>query len=157
AYFTPPDSSDYTIQADLMGGQQRGKMSDIGLCNSRYTVILDGKTDPTSGKREIRVVSWEARPRINVGAEFNWEPNTWYTVKFTVEQKEKTALLRAKVWKRGDAEPDKWTVEFEDPMPNRNGAAALYGYVSNVAPQEDGSVLPGSELYYDNVSVTPNK
>jgi hypothetical protein len=125
--------------------------------NSRYTVILDGKTDPDSGKREIRIVSWEAKPRINVGADFDWQPNTWYTVKFTVEQKEKSALLRAKVWEKGKPEPQQWTVEFEDPMPNRHGAAALYGYVSNVAPQDDGSVLPGSEIYYDNVSVTPNK
>ena len=46
---------------------------------------------------------------------------------------------------------------FARRLPNRNGAASLYGYVSNVAPQDDGSVLPGSELYYDNVSVTPNK
>ena len=63
-------------------------MPDPGLVNSRYTLLLDGKTDPGTGKREVRIVSWEARPRINAVAEFEWKPNTWYTAKFMVEQKE---------------------------------------------------------------------
>ncbi len=46
-------------------------------------------------------------------------------------------------------------VEFEDPNPNRDGAAALYGYVSNVTPS-GRSEPPGSEIYYDNVKITPN-
>jgi hypothetical protein len=82
---------------------------------------------------------------------FNWEPGTWYTVKFTVEQKEKTALLKAKIWPKGQKEPEAWTIEFTDPSPNRNGAAALYGYVPNVGVSE-----PGSDIYYDNLSITPN-
>ena len=67
-----------------------------------------------------------------MAVDFDWQPNTWYTLKFTVEQKEKTALVRGKVWKKGEAEPEKWTIEFEDPNPNRDGAAALYGYIPNV-------------------------
>lgn len=156
AYITAHDSADYTIQADLMGTLVRGKMPDLGLVNSRYTIILDGKTDPETGKRSVRLVSWEARPRINVGVDMDWEPSAWYTVKFTVEPKEKSALVRAKVWKKGDKEPDKWTIEYEDPNPNRSGAAALYGYVSNVAPQAAGPALPGSEIFYDNVIIKPN-
>jgi hypothetical protein len=61
-------------------------------------------------------------------------------------------VVRAKVWKTGDKEPEKWNIEFEDPSPNREGAAALYGYVSNITPNQ-----PGSSIYYDNVIVTPNK
>ncbi len=151
-YITSPDAAEYTIQADLQGTLVRGKLPDMGLVNSRYTVMLDGKTDPESGKRTLRLISWNPRPRINFEIPFDWEPGEWYTVKFTVEQTEKTAELKAKVWKKSEKEPEKWTIEFSDPSPNRNGAAALYGYVTNVS---DGEA--GSDIYYDNVTVTPNK
>ncbi len=154
AYMTMPDATNYTIQADVMGTEVRRKMADIGLVNCRYLLMLDGKTNPESGKREVRFTTWEARAggRINTAVDFNWEPGVWYTAKFSIEQKEKTALLRAKVWKKADPEPAKWTIEYEDSTPNRNGAAALYGYVSNVG---DGN-LPGAECFYDNVLITPN-
>src|SRR6185312_1566621 len=84
AYITLPTAKNYTIQADLMGTEVRNRMADIGLVNSRYTLILDGKTDEsaTPPSREVRIVSWEARPRVNVASHFNWEPNVWYTTKF---------------------------------------------------------------------------
>ncbi|MDB5311470.1 MAG: afsK 2 [Gemmataceae bacterium] len=152
-YITLPTATGYTIQADVYGTEVRDRLPDIGLVNCRYTLILDGKTNPDTKKREVRIVSWEARPRVNVAVDFDWSPNTWYTAKFTVEQKEKTALVRGKVWKKGDPEPAGWTVEFEDPSPNREGAAALYGYVSDpqITPEN-----PGSDIYYDNVVLTPN-
>jgi outer membrane protein assembly factor BamB len=152
AYITGPDSSDYTIQADMQGTLVRNKLPDMGLVNSRYVCSLDGKSDPETGKRSFRLTSWDARPRIDVGVEFDWEPATWYTVKFTVEQTPTAAVLRAKAWKRGTPEPEKWTIEFTDPAPNRTGAAGLYGYVTNITDIESGS-----EIYYDNVVITPNK
>jgi outer membrane protein assembly factor BamB len=153
-YITPPNLSNYTVQADMQGTEVRNRIPDMGLVNSRYTLILDGKTNDELKSREVRIVSWEARPRINQAVGLNWTPGTWYTVKLTVEQKEKSALIRGKVWKKGEPEPEKWTVEFEDPSPNREGAAALYGYVSD--PQIS-TESPGSDIFYDNVSVTPNK
>jgi hypothetical protein len=102
-------------------------------------------------------VSWEARPRIDQSVAFDWKPDTWYTMKFTVEQTEKGAVLRGKVWPQAEKEPANWTIEFTDPAPNRVGAAALYGYVPNVTALAGGAVQPGSEIYYDNLSVTPNK
>lgn len=154
-YITLPDASDYTIQADLMGVVEREKLPDIGIVNCRYTLRLDGKVDPATNKREVRLTSWEARNggRVNTATEFHWQPNTWYTVKLIVEPNDKTALIRAKVWERGKPEPEKWTLEYEDPNPNRNGAAGLYGYISNVG---DGG-QPGSEAWYDNIRITPNK
>jgi outer membrane protein assembly factor BamB len=152
AYITTPDATDYTIQADIMGTLVRDKLADAGIVNCRYTLILDGKKESEAAKRQLRLVSWEARPRVNVAFDFDWQPNVWYTLKLTVEQKEKTAVVRAKAWKAGEAEPQKWAIEFEDTSPNRDGAAALYGYVSNVSPTQ-----AGSEIFYDNVSVTPNK
>ncbi len=155
-YITSPGASNYTIQADVLGTEVREKLPDIGLVNSRYTMILDGKVDPEFKHRQLRLVTWEARPRINEAINFDWEPDTWYTAKFSVEQKEKTSVLRAKVWKRGTPEPEKWMIEFEDSNPNRNGAAAVYGYIPNILPQENGTSLPGSNIYYDNVMITSN-
>jgi outer membrane protein assembly factor BamB len=153
-YITLPNATDYTIQADLMGGEVRGTLADMGVGNCRYTLVLDGKVDPTTGKRTVRMGSWEARPpggRIGKSAALDWQTGVWYTAKLTVEQKEKTAVVRGKVWKKGDPEPSEWTLEFEDPSPNREGAATLYGYISNITDTE-----PGAEIYYDNLRITPN-
>ena len=151
-YITAPGAANYTIQAEMMGTEVGGKFPDMGVVNSRYTLILDGKSDSANGKRQARLVSWEAKPRVNKSLEFDWQPGTWYTVKFSVEPGEKAGTARAKVWKRGEAEPAEWMIVYEDPSPNREGAAALYGYVSNVP--DNG---PGSEILYDNVLITPNK
>ena len=70
--------------------------------------------------------------------------DTWYTVKATVEVKDGAAHVKGKVWKRGDAEPDKWTLEVKDPHANENGAPGLYFYSL-------------ANSYIDNVKVTSNK
>jgi outer membrane protein assembly factor BamB len=153
-YMTGPNVSNYAIQADIQATEVRGRIPDAGLVNSRYTLILDGKTNAELKSRELRIVSWEARPRVSVAVGLNWQPGTWYTVKFSVEPKEKTALIRGKVWKKGESEPEKWNIEFEDSSPNREGAAALYGYVSDPQISVES---PGSNIYYDNVTISPNK
>ena len=150
-YITLPTATNYAIQTDIMGMEVRRKLPDMGVVNCRYTLILDGKIDTDTGKRQLKLLDWEGRRRIDVAVEFDWQSGTWYTLKFEVEQKEKTALVRGKVWKRGDKEPEKWTIEFEDPSPNREGAAALYGYITNI---DDNA--PGSEISYDNLNITPN-
>jgi hypothetical protein len=150
AYITGPEASDYTIQADVMGTTVRNRQADAGIVNSRYTLVLTGTADPSTGKRDLRLQSWDGKHRVDVGGEVAWEPGAWYTLKLTVEPKEKTALIRAKYWKKGEAEPDKWTIEYEDPNPNRAGAAAIHGNVTNVTDE------PGSEALFDNVVITPN-
>jgi hypothetical protein len=150
-YITLPDSTGYTISADLMGTQVRGGMADFGLINCRYNLVLDGKTDPDVKSRTLKLTSWDARPRIDERLPFNWEPGVWYSAKLAVEQKEKSALVRGKVWKKGTPEPDKWTIEFEDSGPNREGSAGVYGYVTNSSVSE-----PGSEAFYDNIVIAPN-
>jgi hypothetical protein len=156
-YITSPDAANYTIQADLKSISVRNRLGDMGLVNSRYTIVLVGATNPSTQKREVRVQSWDGRRRIDEGVDFDWDSDVWYTVKLMVEQKEKTAQVRAKVWKKGEAEPEKWLIDFEDRNPNRSGAAALFGYVYNVVESEDGSqTVPGSEIYYDNLTIKPN-
>lgn len=149
-YITTPEATGYTLQADVMGVEQKGKLPDMGILANRYLFVLDGKSDD-AGNRYARIISWEALPRVDTGTKFTWKSGVWYHLKLTVELGEKTATVRAKVWAKGEAEPTAWTVEFTDPMPNREGAAALYGYVTN-SDKDTG----GSEIYYANVSITKN-
>jgi outer membrane protein assembly factor BamB len=151
-FITLPDAKDYTIQADVSGEMIRNGLPDIGVVNSRYHLLLDGKIEPDDHQRHLRIASWEALPRINHGVPFPWTANTWYTLKLTIEFTEKTAKVRGKAWERGQPEPKEWTIEFEDSSPNREGAAAVYGYVSNALAD-----APGSACFYDNVIITPNK
>src|SRR5262249_7372194 len=117
AYLTMPDSKDYTIEADVMGIEKKDKLPDAGLVANRYTFYLDSKLND-EGMRDVRLVSWEALPRVNVDVPFDWKSGTWYHLKLTVEVGEKDAVVKCKVWERGKSEPEKWTIEFKDPMPN---------------------------------------
>jgi outer membrane protein assembly factor BamB len=149
AYITAPSSAAYTVEADVMGVERKNKLGDAGVAANRYTMYLDGKTD-AEGRHSVRIISWEALPRIDVGVPFTYQSGTWYRMKLTVEVGEMEAIVRGKVWERGKPEPEKWTVEFKDPLPIKEGAAALYGYVTNAEADD-----PGSEIYFDNVAVTP--
>jgi hypothetical protein len=151
AYITAPTSTGYTIEADIMCVERKEALADGGIMANRYTLYLDGKPG-SDGKRGVRLISWEALPRIDVAAPLDWKAGTWYRMKLTVDVAENAAVVHGKVWERGQTEPEKWTIEFKDPLPNKEGAAALYGYVTNAEAEE-----PGSEIYYDNVSVTPTK
>jgi outer membrane protein assembly factor BamB len=150
-YFTLPGVSDYTVECDLRGGVVGGKFPDMGIVNSRYTLVLDGKPDPASQGRTLRLVPWDPRGRFSKAVPFNWEKDIWYRAKFSVTPTANGALAKGKVWKRGEPEPADWTVEHEFPAGNREGAAAVFGYVSNSGNP------PGSEILYDNLVITPNK
>lgn len=150
AYLTMPESSGYTIEADVMGVEKKEKLPDAGLVAKRYTFYLDSKSDD-EGKRMVHLISWEALPRVNVEVPFDWKSGTWYRLKLSIDVHDKDAVVKCKVWERDQAEPEKWNIEFKDPMPNRNGSAGLYGYIQNA---EEAS--PGSEAYFDNVVITPN-
>ncbi|MFO0810269.1 MAG: hypothetical protein U0746_16730 [Gemmataceae bacterium] len=137
---------DYTVQADVMGEQVGNNMPDAGLVNQRYTLQLTGN------KQELRLVSWDALPRIDEVVKFAWKPGAWYSMKMTTVPKGGKLLVRGKVWPRGEKEPAAWTIEVEDPRPNPEGSAGIYGYATGIF---DGQA--GAPAYYDNVKVTPNK
>jgi outer membrane protein assembly factor BamB len=145
-FFGLPSWTDYTIQADLLGAKRRNDMPDMGILANRYTLILDGN------KQRLRIASWEDLPRVDKRMEFSWKPDVWYTMKLTVEVQPEKALVRGKVWERGQEEPRDWTIEFEDPTPNREGSPGLYGYATGILDKDIGA-----EIFYDNVRVTPNK
>ena len=152
AYITVPSSTEYTIQADLMGLEKKLDnatfLPDMGLVNCRYVLAFDGS------KQKLWLRSWEANRRIDKTVDFQWRPGTWYTFKLHVTQEGEKARVQGKVWERGQPEPSQWNVEFEDPCPNRHGSPALYAYATGV-PADGKSI--GAEVFYQNIQVTPNR
>lgn len=145
AYLSKPTLTDYTMEADIMGAQVRQDMPDVGIGANRYTLLLDGN------KQRLRLVSWDALPRIDKTISYPWKPDVWYRLKLTVEIKGEKGIARGKAWQRDQPEPKEWTVEVEDPLPNKEGAPALYGYATGILENQ-----PGTEIFYDNVIVTPH-
>jgi outer membrane protein assembly factor BamB len=137
----PTDLSNYTIQGDVLltRNETSGKISDVGLINGRYQFTIRGLS------KILRLDSWTTSDyRTHKTVEFEPEPNTWYTLKLRVEPGEREAKVMGKIWKRGESEPEDWTVEMVDSSPNRHGTPGLYGN------------SPEAEIYVDNVIVTPN-
>ena len=134
-YITEPLPAGYTVQADLMGEQDRRRRGDVGLINARYRMELFGRV------QRLRVMSWVPGPRFEKVIPFKWDPGVWYTAKFQVVPEGETARVLAKVWPRDEAEPEEWSIEAVDPQPNLEGSAGIYAF--SMAP-----------LYYDNVKIT---
>jgi outer membrane protein assembly factor BamB len=136
-FLGPDELSGYTVQADLRGAVQGRKRPDMGLINSGYHMDLMG------GHQKIQLRGWASELRLEKSVPFPWEPDVWYTMKFRVDQQGDKALLRGKVWRRGEPEPQEWTISAEDPQPVRQGSPGIYGYSA-------------AEIYYDNLQVTVN-
>ncbi len=143
--FMGPDSmTGYTVQADLMGTRERRRRPDLGLINGSYTLDLQGNY------QRLEVRAWASELRLTkqfpeaARVPFEWNEDTWYTMKLRVDVETDGTLVRGKVWERGTAEPDEWTISVKDPLRNSNGAPGIYGY----APVD---------IFYDNVSVTENQ
>jgi hypothetical protein len=67
-------------------------------------------------------------------------------------------LCQGKVWVKGEKEPEAWTIQVEDPIPNREGSPGLYGYAYGIPPTAEAAARnPGAEVFYDNVKVTSNQ
>lgn len=136
-FIGPHDLENYTITADVRGGQERRRKTDGGLINSGYILDLFG----IDQKLEIR--SWTAELRMAKSVPFEWEMDVWYTMKMRVDQFPDKAVIYGKVWKRGEPEPDEWTITAEDTRPVRRGAPGVQAY------------SPAS-FYFDNVRIESN-
>ncbi len=144
AFIGSPSLHDYTIEADVMSEGSRRKMSEVGVINQRYMIVLKGndqKIEISSNFERLRVPEGTAAPN------FRWSPNTWYRLKARVDtQPDGSGIVRAKAWKKGDPEPEGWLLEVPHKTAHRNGAPGLFGF----APQEQ-------RVFIDNILVTKNQ
>ncbi len=144
AFLGKPAVHDYTVQAEVYGTDMKNKvpttkLPDMGVVNQRYTLSLEGA-------QKLQIRSWVSlqEQRFAKTIPFEWQANTWYTMKLRSENKDGKAVLRGKVWKTGEAEPEAWTIEGEDLLPNTIGSPGLFGNSTD------------AEFYVDNVVVTAN-
>ncbi len=136
-----PDMHDYTIEADVMSEGNRRKMSEVGVINQRYAIVLKGNAQllEISSNQEL----YQGQPNT---VPFKWVPGEWYRLKARVETtKSGGGIIRAKVWKKSGPEPDAWTLELPVKRVHRHGSPGLFGF----SPQEQ-------RAWIDNVTVTPN-
>ena len=144
-FFGGTEYSDYTIEADVRAMERRRQMGDVGIVAQRYELVLFGS------HQRLELQPWQPETQRTVRVEFPWQKDTWYTMKLEVQSMGGGKVrARGKVWQKGQAEPAAWTIERVDPIGNLKGAAGLYAD----APSQAGG---GSELYYDNIKVYPNK
>ena len=138
-----PNTSHYTIEADVMSDGNRRKMSEVGLINQHYLIVLKGneqKIEINSNLERLRV------PAASDPPNFKWAPKVWYRLKARVDvASDGTGVVRAKAWKREETEPEPWTIEVPHKNAHQSGSPGLYGF----SPQD-------MRVYIDNVTVTPN-
>jgi hypothetical protein len=132
------DLHDYTIQSDFKVAAG-DRLPNVGVIAQGYTLEVSGEN------KWLKLVSWIPHDkRAYTELPFQLQADVWYTVRLKAENSAGKALLRGKIWKRGETEPADWTIELVDPAPNTVGAPGLFG---------DATV---AEIFLDNVSVTPN-
>ena len=144
AYIGLPTYKDYTIEADVLGTKVTDDLPDMGIVANRYTLMLEGNN------QKLRLVSWDALPRVDQTIPFKIEPGTWYRMKLTTEIAGDKGIIKGKAWPKNGDEPTDWLI-LHDPRPNNEGAPALYGYVKGITEDQ-----PGTEILYDNVRILTN-
>jgi outer membrane protein assembly factor BamB len=133
-----PEMRNYTIQADVMSDGNRRKMSEVGIINQHYLIVLKGNEQ----KLEIN----SNQDRLRVAQDFKWTPKIWYRLKARVDRNaDGSAVVRAKAWKRDEAEPDDWTIEVPHKTAHQQGCPGLFGF----SPQD-------MRVFIDNIEVVPD-
>lgn len=134
-----PDMSNYTLEAEVMTDGNKRNKSNVGLINQRYLILLDGNA------KRLEVSS--NAERLKVGVPFEIAASTWYCMKTRVDLDAKgDGIVRAKVWKKGDAEPEAWTIEVPHKDAHKNGSPGVYGF----------ALQNMFRVYVANIRVTPN-
>jgi outer membrane protein assembly factor BamB len=117
---------------------EKARMPDMGLIAQRYTLDLMGAS------QQLQVRSWppQVATHFSKTIPFPWEAGRWYTIKFEARSQGSTAMLRGKVWPRGESEPAAWTIEASHDNGNLQGSPGFFGNSKD------------SEISIDNVSIT---
>lgn len=140
-FFGKPELHDYTIEADVLSEGNKRKGCDIGVVCQRYIVVLkfnEQKIEVNSNQERVR----DQQP-------ITLERNAWYRLKVTVNPVTKDAngpvVVRGKAWKKGEAEPEKWNIEYTHKNGHAHGAPGIYC----LTPQEQ-------RAWIDNIEVRAN-
>ena len=138
AFMGPATWSNYTVQTDVLATEKRRQMGDGGVLAQRYALVLFGN------HQRLELQSWQPETTRTALKDFAWKSNTWYRMKLRVESAG-AGKVRAlgKAWAASDPEPEAWTIERVDPIPNLTGSPGIYAD----AP---------FEIYFDNLKVTAN-
>ena len=135
----PPTLKGYTVESDVRATEARRQRGDVGIINQRYAMVLFGNG------QKLELHPWQAADEMTARVPFKWDANTWYRMKLRVDNRpDGTALVRGKVWPKGEPEPEAWTIEKTDTIAHLEGSPGLYA---------DGI----SEVYFDNVTAYPSK
>jgi outer membrane protein assembly factor BamB len=137
---TPAGDSDADAFAKAFGtaaALEKARMPDIGLIAQRYTLDMMGAS------QQLQLRSWppQVATHFSKTIPFPWEAGRWYTMKFEARTGGTDAILRGKVWPRGEPEPEAWTIEAVHEKGNLQGSPGFFGNSKD------------SEIYIDNVSV----
>jgi outer membrane protein assembly factor BamB len=133
-----PSTKNYTMEADVMSEGNKRVMSEVGLVNQRYYIVLKGAS------KKLEVNSTQELFRHSV--DFDASPNVWYHLKTRVDvAPDGSGVVRAKIWKKTDTEPEQWTIEVPHKNAHQNGSPGLFAF----APQK--------RVYIDNITVTSNE
>lgn len=131
-------AKNYTIEADVMSDGNRRKMSEVGLINQRYAIVLKGNDQKLEVSSNFE--------RLREAVEFRWQPKVWYRFKTRVDiASDGSGIVRGKAWKKGDPEPDAWTIEVKHRTAHQEGSPGLFGF----SPQD-------MRVFIDNIKVTAN-
>ncbi len=138
-YMGPPDMTGYTVSADVFATERRRSLGNVGLVAQRYQFVLMGN------HQRLEIHSWHATPGRSTAMPFAWEKDTWYSMKFEVVEDGDGVLARGKAWLRSDPEPEEWTLEWREELPHREGTPGVFADAVT------------SEIYFDNIVVTPGE
>jgi outer membrane protein assembly factor BamB len=132
------DMKNYTAEADLLSDGSRRKMSEVGLINQHYIILLKGNSQTLEVNSNLE--------RIKASVPFSWKPGVWYHLKTRVDVAgDGSGMVRAKAWRKGEPEPAGWTIEVPHRHAHASGSPGLFGF----SPQS-------MKVYIDNISITPN-
>ena len=137
-----PAGSDAEAFAKAFGNPaalEKARMPDMGLIAQRYTLDLMG----ASQQLQLRTWPPQVATHFSKTVPFAWEAGKWYTFVLEARTAPEGAILRGKVWPRGEAEPAEWTIEGVHAGGNLQGSPGFFGQSKD------------SEIYIDNVSVSP--
>ena len=137
-----PAGSDAEAFAKAFGNPaalEKARMPDMGIIAQRYTLDLMG----ASQQLQLRTWPPQVATHFSKTVPFAWEAGKWYTLALEASTSPEGAVLRGKVWLRGEKEPADWTIEGVHPGGNLQGSPGFFGQSKD------------SEIFIDNVSVTP--